>query len=98
MGHVFATAILQRISVTKESVDDTIVHSAIELDSHADSPVAGRTAYVIEKLSRQVKVSGFTDALGKPMLVDVVNAAVVYDCMMTGISYVIILQNALHIR
>ena len=93
----FAAAIMQRIATAKNTSTSNILHSAIELDSHADSPVVGRSAFVIEKLGRKVKVAGFSDALGEPLLVDVVNAAVVYDCVMTGRSYVMILRNALHI-
>jgi len=73
------------------------VESAIELDSHADSPVAGSFCHILEKHNRQLYISGFTDDLGKPILVDVINAAVTYDCMMTGNSYIMILRNALHI-
>ena len=71
--------------------------SKIELDSHADSPVAGDNTRILERTGRTVSVSGFTDELGKPILVDVVYAALVYDCPTTGNSYVMILYNALDV-
>ena len=44
---------------------------------------------------RKVTVSGFTDVLGEPMLVDVVHAVITYDCPMSGNSYPIMISNAL---
>ena len=67
----------------------------LEMDSHADSPVVGNQARVLEYTVRKVSVSGFTDALGKPMLVEVVHALIVYDCDTTGKSYLFMLNNAL---
>ena len=67
----------------------------MELDSHADSPVVGCGAHVLEYTGRKVTVSGFTDALGEPMLVDVVHALITYDCPTTGNSYPMMISNAL---
>ena len=52
---------------------------ASELDSHADSPVVGKYAWILEDTGRRASVTGFTSDIGKPMSVPVVNAAVVYD-------------------
>ncbi len=70
--------------------------SKVELDRHAESPVVGSNAYVLERTGQTVSVSGFTDELGTTSL-DVVHAAVVYDCDQTGHSYVLIIYNALHV-
>ena len=67
----------------------------LEMDSHADSPVVGNHAHVLEYTGRKVSVSGFTDALGKPMLVEVVHALIVYDCDTTGKSHLLMINNAL---
>ena len=80
-----------------ESVDDQQV-SAIELDSHADSPVVGRFAKVLEDTGRKVQVSGFTSELGKPISVPVVHAAVAYDCEYTGKTHILVIHNALYLR
>ena len=66
-----------------------------EMDSHADSPVVSKQAHILENMGRKVCVSGFTDALGKPMLVDVVNALIVYDCKQTGKLYLLLINNSL---
>ena len=71
--------------------------SKMELDSHADSPVTDANAHILEQTGRTVSVCGFTDELGKPLLVEVVHAAVVFDCPTTGNSYVMVLNNALHV-
>ena len=75
-----------------------IESSKVELDSHADSPVVGDNAHILEYTGKKVSVVGFTDALGKSLLVDVVHAAVVYDCATTGQSYLMIIHNALHVK
>ena len=72
----FARIISHKVAVNKNVGIDC---SKIELDSHADSPVAGANARILERTGRTVSVRGFTDELGKPLLVDVVHAAVVYD-------------------
>ena len=66
------------------------------MDSHADSPVVGGYCHVLEDTGRTAKVSGFTSELGRPLVVKVVNAAIVYDCEHTGSSYIIVICNALH--
>ena len=71
--------------------------SKIELDSHADLPVAGSNARILERTGRTVSVYGFTDELCKPLLVEVVHSAVVFDCPTTGNSYVMVLNNAPHV-
>ena len=78
-----------RVSATK------VVGSTVELDSHADSPVVGEDAFILERTGRKVSVSGFTDALGQSLLVDVVHAAIAYDCDVSGTTYLMIVHNAL---
>ena len=69
----------------------------LELGSHIDSPVVGRMARISEKTGRTASVSGFTDRIGKPIKVEVVTAALVYDCERTGKSYLLIIKNTLHV-
>ena len=91
---------MQRISTTmaqNDTNDEESLVSAIELDSHADSPVAGKVARVINRTGKTVTVSGFTDKLGKPIRVPVVDAAVLYVCDRTGKEYIMILRNALYV-
>ena len=70
----------------------------LESDSHADSPVVGRHAYILRRTGRQVNVSGFSDQLGSPLTVPIVDAAVMYDCAYTGKSYLMVIKNALYLQ
>ncbi len=70
----------------------------VELDSHADSPVIGNNTHILEYTGKKVSVVGFTNALGKSLLVDVVHAAVVYDCDTTGQSFLIVIHNAIYVK
>ena len=72
--------------------------TATELDSHADSPVVGQYSKILEDTGRKATVSGFTNDLGKPMTVPVVNAAVTHDCEVTGRTYILIINNALYFQ
>ena len=71
--------------------------SATELDSHADSPVVGKHCSIIERTNKMINVSGFSKQLGKPLQVPVVNAAVAYDCDLTGQTYILVICNALYV-
>jgi hypothetical protein len=83
------------VASTKSSSGD--MTAATELDSHADSPVVGKNAVILESLNRSVRVSGFSSEIGKPIRVKVVNAAVAYDCDITGDTHILVLYNALFI-
>ena len=72
--------------------------SAIELDSHADSPVVGKHAHILRRTGNQVNVSGFTDRSGSTIPVDVVDATMTYDCAFSGRSYLMIIRNALYLK
>ena len=90
-----ARIINHRVSITNTNTGDRNNVLKLELDSHADSPVVGGGAHVIEHTGKKVSVSGFTNELGKPMLVDVVHAVITYDCARTGISYPMLINNAI---
>ena len=94
----FASLIVQKIATTRsKSQNATLFKTAIELNSHADSPVVGRGATIIERLGRTVSVSGFADRLGKAISVQVVNACYAYDDDRDGKTYLMVIRNALHI-
>ena len=71
-----------RISQTESSSD-----GGTELDSHADSPVVGRNCFVLRRTGKKVRVSGFSDKLGKPLEVDIVDGVVAYDDPTEGSTY-----------
>lgn len=67
-----------------------------ELDSHANMPFVGCHAYIISETGKVADVNPFTPDY-KPMQIPIVDAAVQYDCPYTGTSYILVLQNALHV-
>ena len=83
-------------SVTSDDLKDDV--STIELDLHADSPVVGKHTQILRRTGRRVKVSGFTDQLGDPIPVDVVDAAMMYNCEYSGNSYLMVIRNALYLK
>ena len=92
----FARIINHRVSVSQDtSMNGTFL---LELDRHADSPVVGKNAFILERTGKRVSVSGFADELGKPLLLDVVHAAVVYDVHNSSDSYLLIIHNALFVE
>ena len=88
--------ILYRISSSNYQ-DDEKLTTSIKLDSHADSAVVTRSAYILEMTGNYVSVSGFTDKLGKTLKVKVVHACVAYDCDKTGKTFILVIHNALHV-
>ena len=77
-------------------VNESTSEVQLELDSHADSPVLGHHARITRNTGRFVSVRGFTDELGAPIRVPVVDGAVKYECEFTGKSYALHIRNALH--
>ena len=67
-----------------------------ELNSHANMPVVGRHAYIISDTGRIADVNAFAPAYDY-MQVPIMDAAVQYDCPYDGISYILMIQNALHV-
>ena len=68
--------------------------SRMELDSHANMPVVGKEALIVEQSGKTVEVSPFTPDY-KPIKVEVVNAVVQYDSPLDGREYMLVIQNAL---
>jgi hypothetical protein len=70
--------------------------SRTELDTHANMPVVGHNALVIEEIGETVDVNAFSPdhpAL-KARLVD---AAIRYDCPYEGIPYLLLIRNAVYV-
>ena len=93
ISHSFATLLCQKIAA---SYNDDGNAGKLELDSHADSPVLGEGAKVVKQTGRVVSVRGFSDELGHPIRVQVVDGILKYECDVTGKEYILIIRNALH--
>ena len=73
---------------------ETDGQSRTELDSHANMPVVGREALVVEQSGRTVEVSPFTPDY-KPIKVEVVKAIIQYDSPLDSKEYILVVQNTL---
>jgi hypothetical protein len=62
----------------------------------ANMPVAGRHAFIISDTGRVADVNAFTSDY-KPMQVSIVDAAIQYDCPYDGQTYILVIQNVLHV-
>jgi hypothetical protein len=67
-----------------------------ELDSHADTCVAGSNCVILEETNQTVSVSAFTDAHKTFNNVPVITAATAYDDERTGTTYILILGQAIY--
>ena len=70
--------------------------SRTELDSHANMPVVGRHAYVISDTGKVADVNPFTPDYNS-MQVNIVDAAVQYECPYDGEKYILVIRNALYV-
>ena len=88
--------IYHKIVASMEVDIETDGQSRTELDSHANMPVVGREALVVEQSGKTVEVSPFTPDY-KPIKVEVVNAIIQYDSPLDGKEYILVVQNALRV-
>ena len=72
------------------------VESHTELDSHANMPVVGKHAYIIDETGKKVDVSPFTPDY-QPLTVPLVDATVRYDNPYNRKTYILVLCNALYV-
>ena len=70
--------------------------SRTELDSHTNMPVIGRNAYILSKIGGTVDVAPFTTDY-KPISVELVDAALKYECPYSGKVKVLIIRRELHV-
>ena len=67
-----------------------------ELDSHANMPVVGCHAYILSDTGRIADVNAFSPDYAT-MELPIVDAAIQYDCPYSGISYILVIRNALYV-
>ena len=89
-----STHLYHKIVASMEVEVEMDGESRMELDSHANMPVVGKEALIVEQSGKMVEVSPFTPDY-KPIKVEVVNAVVQYDSPLDGREYMLVIQNAL---
>ena len=77
-------------------MEDANESSRTELDSHANMPVIGRNAYILSKIGETVDVAPFTPDY-KPISVDLVDAALKYECPYSGEVKILIIRRGLYV-
>ena len=78
-------------------MEDVNKSSMTELDSHANIPVIGRNPYILSKIGETVDVAPFTPDY-KPISVELVDAALKYECPYSGEVKILIIRRGLHVR
>jgi hypothetical protein len=76
---------------------DNTIQGPCEMDTHADTCVAGANCIVLEESNQTVSVSAFTDAHEPLTNVPIITAATAYDEEATGTTYILILGQALYL-
>ena len=89
-----STHLYHKIMASMEVDVEIDGESLTELDSHANMPVVGREALIVEQSGKTVEVSPFTLDY-KPIEVEVVNAIVQCDSPLDGREYMLVIQNTL---
>jgi hypothetical protein len=67
------------------------------LDSHADTCVVGKNALIVHLLDKKVNVTGFDPTQGKVKDLNLVSAALAYDCPATGEPIILMVHQAVHV-
>jgi hypothetical protein len=73
------------------------VQGPCELDTHADTCVAGANCIILEESNQTVNVSAFTDSHEPLTNVPIITAATAYDEESTGTTYILILGQAIYL-
>ena len=77
-------------------MDEMDESSRTELDSHASMPVIGKIAYILSIIRETVDVAPFTPDY-KPIRVEMVDAALKYECPYSGETKILIIRRGLHV-
>ena len=78
------------------TLEDVNESSRTELDSHANMSVIGMNAYILSKIGETVNVAPFTPDY-KPISVELVDAALKYECPYSGEIKILIKRRGLHV-
>ena len=84
-----------RTSATHQLNDPT--EHPTDLDSHAYTCVVGKHALIVHLLEKKVNVTGFDPAQGKVKDLNLVSAALAYDCPMTGEVSILMVHQSVHV-
>ncbi len=97
-SQIISTALIAATSdVNGIDMDVESTSSRTELDSHANMVVVGNNCLVIEWSGRTANVNPFTPDYEALPEVPIVDAAVMYECPISGKEHILLVRNALHV-
>ena len=99
-SHIISTAMIAAASDENDNDFDTDAkdtNSRTELDSHANMVVVGNNCLIIEWSGRTAIVNPFTPEYEALPEVPIVDAAVMYECPVSGKEHILLVRNALHV-
>lgn len=76
--------------------EDDSSESRTDMDSHANAPVVGYNAFIVNTTGKTCDVHAFSPDL-PPLTVPLVDAAVKYESPFDGTEHVLVIMNALHV-
>ena len=79
-----------------ENTQDVNESSRNELDSHVNIPVIGMNSYILSEIGETVDVAPFTPDC-KPISVELVDAALKYECPYSGEVKILIIRRGLYV-
>ena len=88
---------VRNVSQTSQNRRTDIMHGLCELDSHADTCVAGANCIILETTNMTVSVSAFSDTHEVIHDVPIVTAATAYDNPRTGDTVILIFGQAIYL-
>ena len=88
--------VISQMTVKQYNDHSQVISGLCELDSHADTCVAGANCVILEVTNHTVNVSAFTDEHDVMHDIPIVTAATAYDDETTGITYVLVLGQCIY--
>ena len=82
-------------TMPKHNSDQQIIQGTIELDSHADTIVAGANCVILNYTGRECDVAPYSDAYDSIQNVPIVTAATAWQSKNTGQTYILVFHEAL---
>jgi hypothetical protein len=69
-----------------------------ELDSHANMIVVGKHATIVARTGRHAEVQAFSNECNSLQKVPIVDAAIAYDDIYSGKTYILLMKNVLYVQ
>jgi hypothetical protein len=85
-----------KCNVAKDTSSEESVVGKCEFDSHADTCVVGKNFVVVSYNGRLCDVAPFSDTYDAMVGVPIVSAATLYTDVQTGVKYILVINEALH--